>query len=137
DEARDSAQVNKALQDAASRGQEAKTRVALLAGANPETPFRNVPILHTVASMDYVAVGTALIEAGVNVDSKDTMDGSTSLHKASGWGNIDFVALLISAGANSTIRNNDGRTARSMACEFNMANPKCPGAEIVQLLDAL
>ena len=40
-----------------------------------------------------------------------TQDGNTSLHYASKEGHVDIVQCLLSEGADSTIKNNNGQTS--------------------------
>ena len=51
----------------------------------------------------------ALIDYRANVNSKDN-SGSTILHQAASFGNLDVVSILLAPGAETEIRDNRGRT---------------------------
>mgnify|MGYP001792073443 CR=1 FL=1 len=67
------------------------------------------------------------IKAGSNIDEKEPMSGSTPLISAATFGKTDIAKLLIEAGADLTISNNDGTTPLHSAAFFCWV-------EIVQLL---
>lgn len=59
-----------------------------------------------------------LVEQGViNINERDDK-GCTPLHKAAGQGQLNVVQWLIENGANATIKNNAGETARDVAQRF-------------------
>ena len=67
------------------------------------------------------------IKAGSDINKKDPMSGSTPLITAASFGKIKIAKALIDAGADLTLKNNDGATALHSAAFFCRV-------EIVQLL---
>ncbi|MBT8313869.1 MAG: ankyrin repeat domain-containing protein [Maribacter sp.] len=67
------------------------------------------------------------IEAGTDINRKDPMSGSTPLITAASFGKIKIAQALIDAGADLTLKNNDGATALHSAAFFCRV-------EIVQML---
>jgi len=67
------------------------------------------------------------IKAGTNINETEPMSGSTPLISAATFGKTDIVKMLIDAGADLTISNNDGTTPLHSAAFFCRV-------EIVQLL---
>ena len=67
------------------------------------------------------------IAAGTNINEKDAMSGSTPLISASSFGKNEIAKVLIDAGADLAIKNNDGSTALHAAAFFCRV-------EIVQML---
>lgn len=67
------------------------------------------------------------IEAGTNINKKDAMSGSTPLISAASFGKNNIAKALIDAGADLSLKNNDGATALHVAAFFCRV-------EIVQLL---
>ena len=51
-----------------------------------------------------------LLEAGADVD-RPCEHGTTALHLATSWGHVDVVQRLLTAGATSSVKDADGRTA--------------------------
>ncbi len=67
------------------------------------------------------------IEAGTDINMKDAMSGSTPLITAASFGKIDISKALIDAGADLSVKNNDGSNALHVAAFFCRV-------EIVQML---
>ncbi len=67
------------------------------------------------------------IEAGTDINKKDAMSGATPLISAASFGKNDIAKALIDAGADLTLKNNDGSTALHVAAFFCRI-------EIVQML---
>ena len=67
------------------------------------------------------------IEAGTDINQKEPMSGSTPLISAATFGKNDIAQELINAGADLSIKNNDGATALHVAAFFCRV-------EIVQML---
>ena len=72
---------------------------------------RCVVALMFARSPDVVA---ALIEGGADVNISDEK-GLTSLIRAAHWGKLQIVEALLDAGADATLKTNDGRNARDVA----------------------
>ena len=62
-----------------------------------------------------LSVVQALLRAGADPNGPRTGHGNTALHLAAWWGHADVVALLLSHGADPSIRNAGGQTALQMA----------------------
>jgi len=67
------------------------------------------------------------IKAQTNINEKEAMSGSTPLISAASFGKNDIAKALIDAGADLSIKNNDGATALHTAAFFCRV-------EIVQML---
>ncbi|NER13489.1 ankyrin repeat domain-containing protein [Leptobacterium flavescens] len=67
------------------------------------------------------------IEAGTDINEKDPLTGATPLISAATFNKIGAAEALINAGADLTVKNNDGSTALHVAAFFGRV-------EIVQLL---
>ncbi|WP_411895609.1 ankyrin repeat domain-containing protein [Winogradskyella sp. A2] len=58
------------------------------------------------------------IDAGTDLNKKDAMSGSTPLITASSFGKKEITKLLVDAGADLSLKNNDGATALHTAAFF-------------------
>ncbi|KAK3586425.1 hypothetical protein CHS0354_017067 [Potamilus streckersoni] len=76
--------------------------------------IRGVTALHYAARQGYVDVADIVIQAGGEVDIKDSF-GQTPLYVASNFGHLDIVRLLVSKGANVNITENHGFTPSHVA----------------------
>ncbi|KAK3586428.1 hypothetical protein CHS0354_017071 [Potamilus streckersoni] len=76
--------------------------------------IRGVTALHYAARQGYVDVAECVIQAGGEVDIKDSF-GQTPLYVASNFGHLDVVRLLVSKGANINITENHGFTPLHVA----------------------
>ncbi len=94
--------------------------------AKTETVAPEMDIHTAVISGDIAAVRQH-IEAGSDINLKDVFFGSTPLITASTFGKQEIAKVLIDAGADLSIKNNDGSTALHTAAFF------CE-VEIVQML---
>ena len=70
------------------------------------------------------------IEAGTDLNKKDAMSGSTPLITAASFGKNKIAQVLIDAGADLTVKNNDGATALHTAAFF------CRVEVVQSLIDA-
>ena len=70
------------------------------------------------------------IEAGTDLNSKDPMTGATPLITAASFGKNKIAQLLIDAGGDLTVKNNDGATALHTAAFF------CRVEVVQSLIDA-
>lgn len=82
------------------------------------------PLHHAVEQDNLPLSGFLILEANCNVDAT-TFDGNTPLHLAAGIGLKGQTALLVAAGADTTLHNSDEETA------FDLANV----AEVQEILD--
>jgi ankyrin repeat protein len=71
-----------------------------------------------------------LLEAGVDVNCKDSNFGDTALHRAASMGSIKTVEFLLDNGANINFVNDTGMTPLMDAC----AKGKKKGGEVALLL---
>mgnify|MGYP002332084599 CR=1 FL=1 len=76
---------------------------------------------------DNIEVVKQHINAGSDLNEKDAMSGSTPLITAASFGKQEMAKLLIDAGVNLSLKNNDGATALHTAAFFCRT-------ELVQLL---
>lgn len=83
--------------------------------------------LHTAVYTNNVDAVKQHIAAGSNLNEKDPLGGSSPLISASLFGKTEIAKLLIDAGADLNVRNNDGSTALLTAAFFGRP-------DIVQLL---
>jgi hypothetical protein len=77
--------------------------------------FGNQPLNIAVTWGDADAVAL-LLDAGAPIDAQHE-DGDTALHHALQMGHFELARLLISRGADQTIRNNEGKLARDCCWE--------------------
>jgi len=110
--------MNEELADVAAMAAttEQEVRDLLAEGADPE--FRwddDIPVLHLVAGRGNVAVASALVEAGADVDAPDDF-GSTALHVAASFARADVIEFLVAVGADVTIRDLAQQTPQDAVC---------------------
>lgn len=110
--------MNEELADIAAMAAttEQEVRDLLAEGADPE--FRwddDIPVLHLVAGRGNVAVASALVEAGADVDAPDDF-GSTALHVAASFARADVIEFLVAVGADVTIRDLAQQTPQDAVC---------------------
>jgi hypothetical protein len=74
--------------------------------------------IHTAVLTDNREVVKQHIKAGSNINEKDKMGGSSPLISAALFGKTEIAIMLIEAGADLNIRNNDGSTALITAAFF-------------------
>ena len=70
------------------------------------------------ASTGDVAAVNRHVEAGVDLDARDTNGGNTPLNVAAMYGQENAVVALIKQGADIKLQNNDGNTALHLAAGF-------------------
>jgi ankyrin repeat protein len=89
----------------------------------------NVPEIdiHTAVLFNNLEAVRQHIEAGTDINVKEPMSGSTPLVSAATFGRTEIAKILIDAGADLTISNNDGTTPLHAAAFFCRV-------EIVQML---
>ncbi|CAO3615699.1 unnamed protein product [Cunninghamella blakesleeana] len=67
--------------------------------------------LREVCALGNIKAVQHYLQAGVKLNSQNKMNGWTALHWASHRGNDDIVRLLLSNGADITVKTNKGQTA--------------------------
>jgi ankyrin repeat protein len=81
--------------------------------------------LHFAAQWNAYKLGTILIAKQADVNSQD-IHGNTPLHILALYSDVDtdnkFAEILLNAGANLFIKNNDGKTAAKIALELQNIN---------------
>jgi ankyrin repeat protein len=82
--------------------------VALL-GVSSLAAAADAPIVDAARNRDSATLRTLLRQRGVDVNAASA-DGTTALHWASHWGDVDSVKLLLAAGANAKATNRYGVT---------------------------
>ena len=72
-----------------------------------------------------VEISKALVEHGADIDAIDN-EGMTPLIYSARWGGLkkEIIAYLESVGANKSIKDKDGKTARDACCEWYHAPDK-------------
>ena len=83
--------------------------------------------LNTAVITDNLAIVRQHLEAGTDINAKEPFSGSTALITAATFGKTEIARILIDAGADLTITNNDGSTPLHAAAFFCLP-------EIVQML---
>ena len=83
--------------------------------------------IHTAVLFNNLEAVRQHIEAGTDINLKESFSGSTPLVSAATFGNTEIAKVLIDAGADLTISNNDGTTPLHSAAFFCRV-------EIVQML---
>lgn len=74
--------------------------------------------IHTAIITDNLEAVTQHIKAGTDLNAKDPMGGSSPLITATVFGKKEVAILLIDAGVDLSIKNNDGSTALHTAAFF-------------------
>ena len=96
------------------KGDTEKVKTLLDAGANGNQIYvlSDTSVFTMAAVQGYVKITEALLDAGVNVDSRDS-GGYTALMRATTQGNERTMRLLLAAGADINTKNDieGGRTA--------------------------
>lgn len=83
--------------------------------------------INSAIIMDNLEVVKQHIDAGTDINKIDPLSGSSPLITAATFGKTDIVKAMIDAGADLSVKNNDGSTALHSAAFFCRV-------EIVQLL---
>ena len=65
--------------------------------------------------MGQVKVVNSLIQAGGDVNEQNGRSGETPLQRASLYGHLEVIIALLAAGADKTIKNEDGKTPHDVA----------------------
>lgn len=81
--------------------------------------YSKLNILHIAAIMNKTNMLKYVLDNGVDINKIDK-DGNTALMFGSKYGHLDVVKLLLKAGANQSIKNNDGMTAFDLAKTKNI-----------------
>ena len=76
-------------------------------GANPNGIKDGDSPLHAAAQLGHQDACRALIEAGADLDRRDSL-GETALHKASSGGYVEIIRTLLDAGADPSITETCG-----------------------------
>ncbi len=74
--------------------------------------------LQTAVASGNLEVVKQHIEAGTNIDKKEPFGGSTPLIAAATFDKVEIAKALIDAGANLSLKNNEGSTALHTAAFF-------------------
>ncbi|KAI9303344.1 ankyrin repeat-containing domain protein [Cunninghamella echinulata] len=80
--------------------------------------------LREVCALGNIKAVQHYIQAGVNLNSQNKMNGWTALHWASHRGQEDIVRLLLSNGANTSLKTNKGQTALDLCNSDKYPNVK-------------
>jgi len=86
----------------------------LASGAVPNTPEENCSALHYAAERDNLAIVTALLDAGADVNMK-RYDGYTPLHLAAMRGKSNIIRALIAKGADVNATDQHMNTPADLA----------------------
>jgi hypothetical protein len=102
---------------AVNGGDEIIVRTLVMADGELVQPDCNT-ILHSAISQDQVQRVRLLLLARVPVDNQD-YQGSTPLHVAARLGSTSVLKMLLAAGADPSIRDKEGHTAKDVAVMSN------------------
>ncbi|UZR97719.1 ankyrin repeat domain-containing protein [Chondrinema litorale] len=103
------------------------------ASNNPDTQSVDKPVaapsvdIHTAVLSGNIDAVKQHIKSGTDINMKEPMSGSTPLISAATFGKTEIAKILVDAGANLALKNNDGATALHTAAFFGRI-------EIVQVL---
>ena len=82
---------------------------------------------------DSAEIAEMLLKAGADVNAKDIFD-DTALHEAAHWCmNEKTIEILLDAGADAKVKNNDGK----MAIDYARKNNKLKGTKVLERLEKL
>lgn len=88
-------------------------------GSNSQSAAKAPSVdIHTAVVTNNVEAIKQHIQAGSNINEKDPLGGSSPLISASLFGKPEIAKLLIDAGADINMQNNDGSTALHTAAFF-------------------
>lgn len=82
---------------------------------DPNRKDHGDPLLNIAVKCQLESVARCLLERGVDVNARDVFDGRTALHVAAEAGNVPFVQLLLSFGADAGARDKSGNTPLMLA----------------------
>ena len=116
-----------ALMVAAYKGDRDTVAALLAKGAEPNRPGWTA--LHYAATSGNIEIVRMLLEKSAYIDA-ESPNRTTPLMMAAGAGHTAVVKLLVEEGADQSVKNEQGRTARDFAAKF--ADVK-PPAEIPNL----
>lgn len=116
-------QLNEALLLSARNGDSSTLRILLKLGASANAKDDDTTVLMLAAEDGNPEMIKALIDEGAKIDAVDDSGWTAIMHA----NEAENVRVLLNAGANIAIKNNDGETALAMAIRYEQE-------EIVQLL---
>lgn len=116
---------------AAYLGHNEIVRALLEAGADVKAvdPGMKATALHAASYAGRTEAAKLLVQHGIEIDKQGPYNGYTALHDAIWQNNVDVARVLIDAGANLTLKSNDGKTPLDFA-RSKHAN------EIVKMIEA-
>ena len=116
---------------AAYLGHNEIVRMLLEAGADVKAvdPGMKATALHAASYAGRTEAAKLLVQHGIEIDKQGPYNGYTALHDAIWQNNVDVARVLIDAGANLTLKSNDGKTPLDFA-RSKHAN------EIVKMIEA-
>jgi ankyrin repeat protein len=108
---------NAPLVIAAYKGYAEITRLLLEAGASVAAvdPGMKATALHAAAYAGRVETARLLVEYHIDIDKQGPYNGYTALHDAIWQNHVEVARVLIDAGANLTLKSNDGETPLNFA----------------------
>lgn len=102
---------------AAYKGYTELVQALLEAGADVTAvdPGMKATALHAAAYAGRTAAAKLLVQYHIDIDKQGPYNGYTALHDAIWQGNVEVAKVLIEAGANLTIKSNNGETPLDFA----------------------
>jgi len=101
--------LDQALLQAVFRREEHNIAIFLQRGANPNQKLcRAMPLLPYMVARRHLPIVRLLLEAGANVDVRETAKGETSLHRSVKRNDLNMVTLLLQHGARTDKRDSLG-----------------------------
>lgn len=89
-------------------------RAAVRKGLRKPYTYEDWPELKLAAKLGYTEVGRALLESGFNVDAVDS-NFMTALHMAAKENHVEFLTMLLDAGADINMRTLMGKSPLNLA----------------------
>ncbi len=81
-----------------------------------------VPSILIATGRQYLEMTKLLLDSGADPNTRHPLNNNTSLHSAAAAGNVELIKLFLSAGADVSLKNNQGKSALRIATDCGQIN---------------